>query len=509
MSINTALHRYGVWVVVTALVGWLNVSFANGPGSGHGPDGAGAPLEHYLNPDGTLNVPAGFTGNIDPSGWTMDVDEAGVPTFRPAAASAAFLAEGDDDWNANRHFNSLGANGNIYAVAVDDNGAVYVAGTFTKSGGLTATRIAKYEAPGTTNTRKWTTLGDGVDGTVWDLVIAADGSVYAGGEFVNAGGEAVNGIAKWDGSAWSALGAGVDGTVYSLAMNAGILYVGGTFTTADGVAAANIAAYNTGTSTWAALDAGTDGTVYALEASAGNLYVGGSFATAGGATVNNLAQWSLGGEAWFALENQNTGEVGIDGATVYAIAADGADLYVGGDFTLDLNGVDSATNVAVWNGTSWARLWDGGGEGANGIVYALDVYPADDAVFVGGAFTQAGGELVDRIAKWDTGASDWEPLDPTQAYQASGTRGTVREIVFSQRGSALELYVGGQFTTVGANFNVGRVAYWDLSNTEWRGLGIGVNGTIRAMHARGGFLYIGGDFTSAGGMQVKIGRAHV
>jgi hypothetical protein len=68
------------------------------------------------------------------------------------------------------------------------------------------------------------------------------GTLYAGGYFATAGGNAANNIAQWNGSSWSALGSGIGGInpiVNALAVSGGTLYAGGGFTTAG----TNISAY--------------------------------------------------------------------------------------------------------------------------------------------------------------------------------------------------------------------------------------------------------------------------
>ncbi len=512
MSLTRALRRCGGWIVVTALMSWFGTGLAHGFDTyDGGPDGPGASLEQYLDADGTLNLPAGFTGSLNPAGWNMSFDAQGRPVFTraaTAAASMAALAAGDEAWNPNREFNSMGANGNIYAVVVDVDGNVYVGGSFTKAGGRTAPYIAKFQV-GSNNAKKWVNLADDLDGNVWALAIGPDGYVYAGGEFSTAGGVTVNNVARYTGSAWEALGAtpGTNGTVYALAFSGNNLYVGGDFASAGSASAANVAVYNTLSGSWSALGSGTSGTVYALEVIGGNVYAGGSFATAGGTTVNNIARWSVPNELWFALENANTGINGVTG-TVYALDADGSDLYLGGSFTVDVNGSDTGTNLARWTGTNFLRLSDGAGEGANGTVYSIAVRNTGTrAVYIGGAFTQAGSTTVSRVAVWDPAGEDFTPLDDAQLFAASGAGGTVRALFYSQRGSTDELYVAGAFTTVGGGFNVNRIAYWDLDQTagsgEWRGLGHGVNGPIYALLVNNSRLYVGGDFDAVGGMQAN------
>jgi len=53
-----------------------------------------------------------------------------------------------------------------------------------------------------------------------------------------------NYVAAWDGNAWSALGSGMDNDVDALAVSGTTLYAGGDFSTAGGVAANCVAAWD-------------------------------------------------------------------------------------------------------------------------------------------------------------------------------------------------------------------------------------------------------------------------
>ncbi|MCI0540544.1 MAG: hypothetical protein L0Z50_35535 [Verrucomicrobiales bacterium] len=128
------------------------------------------------------------------------------------------------------------------------------------------------------------------------------GDLYAGGHFATAGGSPANFIAKWNGISWSALGSGSRGDgedgppyVYALAVSGSELYVGGYFTMTNeaGIAATNIAKWDG--SSWSPLGSGLGGgspntSVAALAVSGSDLYVGGSFATAGGIAATNIAK---------------------------------------------------------------------------------------------------------------------------------------------------------------------------------------------------------------------------
>ena len=75
-----------------------------------------------------------------------------------------------------------------------------------------------------------------MDADVRALAYAPDGVLYAGGSFTTAGGVFANRLARWNGTAWQTVGTGVDGTVRALAFTpGGSLYIGGEFLRAGSV----------------------------------------------------------------------------------------------------------------------------------------------------------------------------------------------------------------------------------------------------------------------------------
>ncbi len=69
------------------------------------------------------------------------------------------------------------------------------------------------------------------------------------------------------------------------------------------------------------------------------------------------------------------------------------------------------------------------------------------------------------------------------------------------------LYVGGYFTTAGG-VNANNIARWDPATSSWSPLGNGMNGIVYALALDdAGNLYAGGEFTTAGGVSAnKIAR---
>jgi hypothetical protein len=155
-----------------------------------------------LNTDGSLNLPAGFRGSLDASGWQMSPAPDGQPRFTRAPAAPALA--GAEFWDS-RLVNRLTDPGfavHAYAVAVLGSD-VYVGGNFTHAGGVVANNIARYSMA----THQWYPLAGGINGTVYTLVVSGN-SIYAGGSFNDVMGQSAWSLARWDTSAqtWSVIG---------------------------------------------------------------------------------------------------------------------------------------------------------------------------------------------------------------------------------------------------------------------------------------------------------------
>jgi hypothetical protein len=83
----------------------------------------------------------------------------------------------------------------------------------------------------------------GANGVVYAIAVDGSGNVYVGGEFTVIGTVVANHIAAWNGNAWSALGSGMSSDrsssscVYALAESGTTLYAGAYFTTASALSA--------------------------------------------------------------------------------------------------------------------------------------------------------------------------------------------------------------------------------------------------------------------------------
>ncbi len=459
----------------------------------------GAPANHLAKWNGSnwFQIGSGANGNV----WSLAVADDGSGTGPALFAGGDFTTAGSTPasrvakWSGSA-WSPLGdgTNNTVYCLATFDDGRgggpqACVGGVFSFAGGGVAKRIARWDGA------VWRTFGSGADAAIHALLASNDasgpGRLYAGGSFSVAGGVVINRVGAWDGTAWSPLGSGMNSSVQTMVMfddgSGPALYAAGDFTTADGLPANRVAKW-TG-STWVAVGSGLNGSVFALATfddgtgSGPALYAGGSFTQSGGNPVNRVAKWD--GTSWSGVGG------GVDG-TVYALAifddGGGKAMYAGGSFLTAGGG--TVNRIAKWNGESWSAL----GAGLGGSVAALTTFNDGSgggmALYVGGSFMTAGGASANQVARWN--GSTWSPL-------GSGTNlGVTALTTFDDdSGSGPALYVGGNFTTAGGA-SINRIARWNGSS--WAPLGIGLPLTVKALLATdlgngtGRSLYVGGAF---------------
>lgn len=373
------------------------------------------------------------------------------------STGVAYAAPGDERWES---MNSEVPGTNGYPLAMLRSGDyLYMGGSFTFVKDTWAHHVARLHIP----TGTWESLGEGVNDDVLALALDANGNLYVGGDFTEAGGISANRVAKWDGTSWSALGDGVDARVWALAADSnGTIYAGGKFSTAGGIAAGNLAKWDgsfwsdMGEIVYEAEGYEDSRAIFALAVDADNtLYAGGYFTSIDGVAAGGVARWD--GLSWHAMGK------GIGNVRAFAIDADGV-IFAGS--------VNISDNLARWDGTSWMSL---GGNSMYGSVLALAL---DDNgnLYVGGVFP-------DYIVKIGVGTSLEYISGPVYALavDASGN-----------------LYAGGRFYRAGA-VKANHIAKWD--GTAWSALESAVDTTIfdLAIDAQDA-LYAGGYFTELGGV---------
>ncbi len=190
-------------------------------------------------------------------------------------------------------------NESIRDVVVQSNGKVLIGGGFTTVNGTTRGCIARLNSDGMLDTSFGNELA-GADGRVYAIAVQSDGKVVIGGHFITVNGTARAGIARLnsDGTLDTSFGnglAGVDGSVYGLAVQSdGKVIIGGAFGTVNGVERRGIARLNSDgtldTSFGNGL-AGPDGSINAVVVqSDGKVLLGGNFTAVNGAARGYVAR---------------------------------------------------------------------------------------------------------------------------------------------------------------------------------------------------------------------------
>ncbi len=326
----------------------------------------------------------------------------------------------------------------------------------------------------------WDHLGDrGTAGSdSLDLVASAltstPGLLYVGGDFTDAGGiPAADRIATWNGSSWAAVSSSDSqfppgGGVLDIAVSGGKVYAGGSFTNAGGNANADFLAVWDGAS-WkpfcTAPGPAFDGNVHSLQIIGQTLYVGGAFQNgAGFASADYLLACDL---ATGAPHPTVIDSAHAFSGTVLALAADSeGTLYAGGGFTI-LNTPAASDVVSLQAGGTWKAMGTGGGACQCAVTtfvrgltaVGTDLYVGTDANDVGG-IPQA-----DHVARWD--GSEWWAVGAGSGGADGWFPTTASVEDLSSDGS--NLFVTGTFQNAGGDPRADNVAFFD--GTAWHPLG--------------------------------------
>lgn len=345
--------------------------------------------------------------------------------------------------------------------------------------------------------------GQGVDGTVRALAVWDDGSgpaLIVGGDFSNAATTPAGFVAKWDGTTWSAFGTGLDAPVFDLAV-----FDDGSGETvwATGLFSGRVARYDAGTDSW--------NVVGTPAANVGDSFAVFSEGLPGTGTPQLFLAGmdSVSGDDWPSFEVLEAGDwtsaadfqnsAGGTLAAAYALperAGLSNQLAIGGIFA-DIGPLLDLHNVARWDGTTWHRFCDLSGFdcGTNGPVSALasPIAPTTIDLFIGGSFSEAGGQAASNIARWTSVMGEpWSTL-------GAGTDNRVRDLLSSEIDGTERLWAVGWFQNADGQ-PAPRIAAWDGA---WSAPATGPSGNVEVIADFDGprfprALYVGGNFTFVG-----------
>lgn len=420
-------------------------------------------------PDGEINavVPDG-NGGVYVGGWYGALDTPVEVTVNNIARydGAAWQAFGQG-------LAATGFAGGFVHAVTDGPDGVYAGGSFDHGGATATSAVARWDGA------KWNPLGQGlVDGSyrgAVDALLTIGNDVYVAGKFTRAGGITTTNIARWNTltDTWHPLGSGTAGRVKALTKIGGKLIAAGDFTHAGGVAANRIAVWDPATSKWSKMPGATaltfSDSINALTVVANRyLAVGGAFryvTVNGGGTVdaNALLLYDWRTSTWLSTDAAGSGVLksssyGTSTGWVYGMAASGNNLYVGGDFDAVgdefSNNTIAARSVVRYNLDTlmWEPIGEVGGDYS--VVRALGMYGSWLGVV--GDFGTAGGLDSPGAAFYDTAGDSWTPLGSGLGLDDyTGNNG------WSIAPAAGSLWVGGRFGTANGNPSH-NIAAWSL-----------------------------------------------
>lgn len=379
--------------VMTAMIPLASAASAVGPGGWD-----------HLGVGATTAMPS-LNGTVT----ALNTDAPGVLLVGGNFTSAGGKANADRiaRWNGSA-WSALGStplsNGAVFAIAYHD-GKVYAGGTFINAGGNpNADFLAVWDGATWAPFCTPSVPGPAFGGSVAALQVIGN-TLYVGGAFQNGAGiDAADYLVACDlttGTSSSTVDTDGDfpGGVYALAADSnGTLYAGGTFINLDTIAAADhVASYD---GAWHAMGSGpsvgggaVDSIVRGLTASGTNVYVG-TDATdiAGIPTADHVAKWN--GSAWSAMGTNAAGTNGWFTTTTFinALSTFGSLVFAAGSFQ-NANAVATADGIAYFDGSTWRPVGsNGAGNGpVNANLVALAVFGGK--VQAAGNFTSAGGDV--------------------------------------------------------------------------------------------------------------------
>lgn len=258
----------------------------------------------------------------------------------------------------------LGANNQIYALALQPDGKIIIAGNFTSYNGVLVNRIARLLPNGILDITF--NIGLGADAIVEAVLLQPDGKIILGGRFATFNGVSYNRMVRLntDGSIDSgfSVGIGFDKNVYAIALQSdNKLIVGGTFLSYGGASAKRILRLNSNGSLDSTFTAGlgfSNGEIRTILVQPDDrILLGGTFSgTYNGIAVKRMLRVLSSGVY------DTTFSVNLNGTLFSTCFTPNNKIIIGGSFN-SVSGITKhrvarlklCTNSSVWNGIAWSN----------------------------------------------------------------------------------------------------------------------------------------------------------
>lgn len=331
-----------------------------------------------------------------------------------------------------------GTNGQVWSVAVQDDGKILIGGTFTSYNGTPVNNIVRSNADGSID-NTFNPGGSGTNFTVWWITLQTDGKILIGGYFSSYNGIPGIRIARLnaDGTIDSSFntGSGANSQVYVIAMQQdGKILVGGNFTIFNGVGANRLVRLNSDGSvdTGFNTQVGANDHIRAISVqSDGKIIVAGQFTLYNGVARNCIVRLEQDG----TLDSGFDSSSGFNGTVITtAIQPDGK-ILVGGMFTL-YNGIAQNYIARLNDDASIDNTFSSSGANDQIRTFAIQ---SDNKIVVGGYFTSMNGVVKNYLARLNIDGT----LD-TEFDTGTGANGYVYSSIVQTN---QRIMIAGEFTS--------------------------------------------------------------
>jgi hypothetical protein len=285
------------------------------------------------------------------------------------------------DWNPN-------IDGVFVRALAVHGGRLYVGGAFSNADGRPRSMLAALD----TLTGAATDWKPDADDLVNAMMVRGD-TVYVGGHFNHVGGQARDYLAALDATTGAALpwNPSPNDFVDALTAIGNTVYTGGWFTRIGGADRNSVAAVDATSGSVLPWHVEARAVVSSFATIGNTLYLGGPFEQVNGQTRNGLAAVDGSTGALLPWDPNPIGpRENANYTSIHALAAQGNNVFVGGDFTR-IGGEARASLAALDGITGTALAWD---PSPDQSVWALDA--TSDRLFAGGFFQAA--EWTPRLA---------------------------------------------------------------------------------------------------------------
>ena len=401
---------------------------------------------------------------------------------------------------------------------------LFMSGTFATINSSTRLRLAAVK----TSNNSLLPFAPNANGSVYDIAIEGD-SVFIAGDYSYIGGaprENLSKVSRATGLAGSFNPPYSTGQIYSATVVDTSLYVAGSHTFSTGINHRYFFAYNSNTKQVIQTNFNLNNVVYALETSGNRLFIGGSFSSILG---TNRPRFAVLKKSDLTLDTLSP----AFNSTVFDIFINDTTLFVGGSFsTYNSAACPRLIEIRLSNGTRTS--FDPNLN--SGYIESIDV--SQNKVLAGGFGLNASGfssgvRLIDRatdsVLTWNTGISSqvygvllkgdtalvgggFTTRFPTSRRNLAAIVDSTNEIlpwnpqvnsiVYTLELHDTSLYVGGAFSSVGPSLNITRqnIARVGSQSGIWHSWTTNTNSAVREIKANDSAVYVGGQFTSIGGV---------